>query len=377
MPKYKRSPTDHPDIVLYSNGIYYARLWIDKRDKEVSLKTKSFIDAKRLLKERIREIDPHGSKGGLTVGDVIEEFLEGKSKLLSLGKNRNGTFEEYTRLFQLHLLPFFKFKNIKDITAELWEQYCDRKEGMALRNHYKVFNNFLKWCVSKKYINGIPILSYPEYESSEGMALTNEQILAVLGEVKTQKLMVFCLMYLYMAMRSREITALSWSRVHFDKDVIFLDKEHTKTKKSRWVPMHPTVKLLLIEMKSKSKSPVVFPMRGSPSKPMCNTGIYRSFNTAKNKAGIDGKISPHDFRHTWTTEAHNDPKLTDAQREDFAGSSSLVQKSTYVHNRIERLRPLANVVKVKGIEKLVANLKSDQKSLGTLPATEKGKNEKK
>jgi integrase len=110
---------------------------------------------------------------------------------------------------------------------------------------------------------------------------------------------------------------------------------------------------LLSQMKAQSKSRFVFPMRDNPNQPTCETGIYKSFNTAKRRAGVNLDYSPHDFRHTWNTAAHMDPKATDAQRERFAGSKTLVQKNTYVHLKVENLRPLLNVVKVEGAEEIV------------------------
>lgn len=352
----RRRETNHPDIIQYPNGIYYARLTIEGCRKEVSLKTKNFADASRKYKQMLRDIELEKKEtDDLRVEDVFDAFMKAKNKLVKNGERRQRTIDQYEAVFGKHLYPFFKFKKITEITTEVWEAYCDEKEKYALVNHRKLLSNFLRWCTDKeqRYITGIPRLPVPRRKPAPGKALTNEQVMAILSNVRSQKLMAFCLMYLYMAMRSREITALAWSRVHFDKQVIFLGEDDTKTKSARWVPMHSEVLELLTELKQKSKSPYVFPKRGNPKEPMTDTGIYKSFRTAKIKSGVDYEISPHDFRHTWTTEAHNDPSLTDAQREDFAGSRTITQKETYVHNKVERLRPLAEIVKIDGVTDLL------------------------
>jgi integrase len=346
----KRERTDHPDIVAYPNKDRYARIRIRGVRREISLGTKNQREAKDRLKLLFRELDPDSFvKGEIRVDDIFKRFME------DIGRDkRDRTREEYDRLFSKHLLPFFKFIPLREINKDLWEKYSKTK-SINLKNHRKVFGRFLRWCMDEKYITGVPSLPIPKYKVKKGHALSEEQLQALLAQCRTPKLLLFCLMYLHMAMRSREITALPWSRVHLDKRVIYLDEDATKTKGARWVPMHDQVFKLLSLMKEKSKSPYVFPMRGKPSTPTCNTGIYKSFNSAKERAGIDFDISPHDFRHTWNTEAHMDPSFTDAQREEFAGSHSLVQKGIYVHLKVERLRPLTQVIKHESVNSLVEN----------------------
>jgi len=100
-------------------------------------------------------------------------------------------------------------------------------------------------------------------------------------------------------MRRGEILGLQWDWIDFDENYIYLPQTHTKTQKSRKIPMNEIVRKIFLERKLLSGgSEFVFPSEESKTGHL--EWLKRSFSTACKNAKIEN-LRFHDLRHTAAT----------------------------------------------------------------------------
>lgn len=102
-------------------------------------------------------------------------------------------------------------------------------------------------------------------------------------------------------MRRDEVLFLRWEWVNLQEGFINLPLTHTKSKKSRRIPINPIVKQILREaslVSGRTEQGLVF--RISLTEQGARTWLQRAFKGACGKAGIEG-IRFHDLRHTAAT----------------------------------------------------------------------------
>ena len=102
-------------------------------------------------------------------------------------------------------------------------------------------------------------------------------------------------------MRRDEVLFLKWEWVYLQEGFIILPLTHTKSKKSRRIPINQIVKQILREANLVSGRPekgLVFQI--SPTEHGARTWLQRTFKEACSKSGIEG-IRFHDLRHTAAT----------------------------------------------------------------------------
>lgn len=131
---------------------------------------------------------------------------------------------------------------------------------------------------------------------------------------------------LYTGMRSGEILGLTWDRVDFDRSTIRLESIHTKTRRSRTIPMHPTAREALRSCQARnSESPHVFVIES----------VKKGFAGACKRAGITD-YTPHDMRHTmasWLVQQG----VSLYEVRDILGHSSIKLTERYSHLAPENL----------------------------------------
>lgn len=96
-------------------------------------------------------------------------------------------------------------------------------------------------------------------------------------------------------LRSQEALQAKWVNVDWEHATLFLP--HTKSGKSRHVPLNEVALSILQAMKKVRHGEYVFPGK-DPSKPYCN--IKKPLQRALKEAGL-ASIRPHDLRHTFAS----------------------------------------------------------------------------
>lgn len=368
----KRFPTPDPDIFTYEDGTHYIRMG----DKERSLRTKEFAEARKRKKIALAKLENSGGASSrLKFGDIIDDYIAFRKKQLeqpsdikldrsNRAKRRRrtiskGTFKEIEDVWRLHLKSFWANRRVDCVVDDkYWTEYVDQSLVIDLANHKKVWRGVLKYCRQMNYIKYVPEIEVPPVDRRERRVLKPKEI-KLLFKHANGSCLIFISMYLFMGMRRKEIMTLTWADVHFEEQYLVLRKSEVKTRKGRPLPLNAFV-LILLKARSEEQrakkitTPFVFPNRKNAKRHGDVSGLKTAFNTIMRKCGFEsGYVTPHDLRATYEAYAHKSLDFTDTQREKFAGASIDVQKKTYVRFDAEDVRGLESVVQVEGLEEIL------------------------
>jgi integrase len=137
--------------------------------------------------------------------------------------------------------------------------------------------------------------------------------------------------------RLSEIRALKVADVDFEVDVVRLEDGYTrhggfagnKGRRTRSVPMSPNVRRVLWPLcEDKDPDALVFDHETKPGEPICGSDLYRRFVSASKRAGLP-KLSFHDLRHTFGTQAIRKFKIHEVQR--MMGHRHITTTERYLH----------------------------------------------
>lgn len=112
----------------------------------------------------------------------------------------------------------------------------------------------------------------------------------------------------FSGLRIGEALPLTWDRVNFGEEVLQVKRE--KKGIVPWVPILIEMKALLLDMKERAVSHLLFPSPFNPNVPRDVSAIRRRIEAACKKLGI-GHVTPHGLRSYFVTQARQSG-LTDA-----------------------------------------------------------------
>lgn len=347
----KREKTRDQNIFIINGAFYFRGTIGGIRVDDEKLNASNFTQAKAKKEELIRKYQSQGVEANkLQTGILLDDYLQDREREFKSGEIRTSTISETRSLIQNHIKPYFGKYAVSEV-EDTWPAYKRKKQNLDLSNHRKVLSHFLGWCKHEKYLKYKPELYFKKPERDERLNLSQDEIVKLFS-VLTSNLRVICSMALLMGMRGSEITNLTWDRIDFESNALFLGKADTKTKRARSIPLNPTVKQMLEVKLSLSESRFVFPNQRDLKRPMAK-GSYRTpLVKALKRAKITREISLHDLRATYEHYAHLNPNFSDTQLEKFLGASIDVQKSIYVKMGADQLRPLASAVNIPELQKV-------------------------
>lgn len=352
----KRTTTRDPEIFLYEDGTYFYRGTPrgSKTRIERSLGKVSWSVAKEMKAILVKRLDETGIyTKTLQMKDLVPVWIKERTEEEEL---RAPTIYEMNHFMNRYLIPFFGHHSPSDIDEDLFDTYCKRvnkPKKMDLQNHRKILTKFLYWCRKKKYVRFVPEFEIPEWTPRERVNLTPAQILILFEKCENLNLLLYIAMYLFMIMRSAEITKLEWPRVDLEKRIIYLTAKDVKTKKPRELPMNGFVHQLLALRKETATGRWVFPNHNDKSRHMDRSGFRNPFRQLLRLCNFPEHITPHDLRATGEKYANKNINFTDSQRESFAGSKIAVQKKKYVKMIADDLRGIEESVKVEGLSEIL------------------------
>ncbi len=138
--------------------------------------------------------------------------------------------------------------------------------------------------------------------------------------------------------RTGELLKLSWDRVKFDTRYILLTKDHTKTKRRRFVALcDDAIKILREHYQNRESDEYVFYNK------RCNTHIKslkKGFRYARERAGIEDFVC-HDLRHTFASWLVQSGVALYTVR-DLLGHSCITTTERYAHLQNDHLRNALN-----------------------------------
>jgi len=285
----KRGNTYYIDF--YVNGKRYRRA-VGKNKKDA-------IEALRAIEGEIaRGKFNLPSKKKIRFKEFAQLWLETHSKI----KNKPSSYQ--TNCFRLnkHLIPFFGNKYLDTISPLMIDEFISKKKleissatiNRCLSILSKIFNDAIRWGYLKENpMKNVSRLNEPEKGFNY---LTKEQVKKLLENASPSARPILMLA-VYTGMRKGEILALKWEHINFEKKIIKVEETpegSIKSKKVRYIPIHPDLLIELKKLKLKSRSEYVFPAEDG--------GMRKDFRNALNyalkRAGLP-KIRIHDLRHTF------------------------------------------------------------------------------
>jgi integrase len=239
------------------------------------------------------------------------------------------------------LTEHFKGKRLGDISQIAIEQFrMTRRSGLTqlgkprslntINREMACLRKILALAVDNGYLERNPANLVPAYSvESRRMRVTSEEddtiILSLVCEGLFARLFPIVILARYCGMRRSEILALDSDWIDFDKNIIFLPGEITKSGKSREIPMVGIVHEVLEERCSINGK--VFD--GYPSKER----ISGLFKQATVRAGIEG-VTLHTLRHTLATRME-DYGIKMKEIRDILGHSPKSMTEHYQHSTRE------------------------------------------
>ncbi len=344
--KYKHTPKiyikEHP-----TTGMFYFK----RGSIEESLRTTDWKEAELRASVKLDEIQFAGVAAfKRTVKDLYGTYLHARAQDEHLSE---GSFREIKYVLEKHLLPHFGKNKLYKVTPVAWANYCSGKKKLDLANHRKVLRGFLKWCVDKGYLAGVPdVTRIPKHRRRQRRIVKNNEILAIFEHAQGS-LRLFLALALYNGLRRKEIMTLEWSGIDLDVKFLTVKEKNNKLRRGRRLPISDNIVRLLRERQVEQKrGRWVFPHAHDPKNHADLGGLKTAWRTCLRKAKLED-ITWHDLRATYEKHAHMSLEHTDTQKEKFADSSTAVQKRIYVSMDHEDLRGLENVVSIPGLDMLL------------------------
>ena len=282
--------------------------WVGEYKDRGKIKRVSFgkkgVVTKTMAKEMLKKKEQKVKLGQYDMIDAkiptLNEFSKGYIEHQRDVK-RVRSFDR-TRVAVNHFSRFFGDKKLTEITPEDIDIYKQRRleEGVKLGTIKRelhvirhLFNQAKRW---KKFFGENPVSQsgMPEVHDQKERVLTLEEESRLL-DVIPERFKDLIRIALNTGMRLGEILGLKWEWINLDDGVIYLPQTHTKSKRTRKIPINPLVRRLLLENKLKSGGDGFVFSRGSYYSLLGK--LRRAFKEACKKADIQ-ELRFHDLRHT-------------------------------------------------------------------------------
>ena len=212
-----------------------------------------------------------------------------------------------------HFLPFFKNKNIDEITkSDIRAYQTERKlELMTLeKNRGKreseinfrsinyeiiIISHFFNFCMEKGFVENNPASETKKLNEIKRIKTLSDEDIKKLILGATNKLTMDIIAFLiYSGCRKGEALNLKWENVDIENEIIGI--KGTKTKNDRYIPMSDVLKSLLRGIERNQDSLYVFNNKGAKI-----VDFKHSFKTACRKAGLTD-LRIHDLRHVFASK---------------------------------------------------------------------------
>lgn len=236
-------------------------------------------------------------KEGLTRADSsinTEELLSAYLKTRS-GKPGQERLRWAHKQLNLHLGP----RPVDALGMADFDNYAQLRyeagvSASTVRTELQALRAALRWHMGEK----APKVGLPPKPVARDRWLTREEADQLLAACRHSHVRLFVMLALHTAARAGAILALEWSRVDLDRNQIdYRTPGEVSTRKRKVpVPINDALRPELVAAKAKSAGRYVIEFGGD------RVGSVRhGIDTAAQKAGLGGDITPHVFRHTAAT----------------------------------------------------------------------------
>ena len=261
-------------------------------------------------------------------------------------RNRSERTYEGSHYMTKKLLEYFPatmaVDKIEIKEAEEFLEMLKKNAPIGVYNYLKIlkamWNKFKQW----NYVVDNPFehVKLKKKQQVDPKCVTEDMFTKVLKHISLELLRDILIVAFYTGLRLGELIKLTWQCVNLKDELLIVgnDSFETKSRKQRLVPIHPSVKKILLKRLTKvinnGKNYVFCKSNGLPF-----TGDYisRRFKRACRKAGLEEGIHFHCLRHGAATRMiANGAPLPAVQK--VLGHSSIQTTMIYTHPDLESLR---------------------------------------
>ena len=284
--------------------------------------------------------------------------------------SKQRTFEQYSKVAQIHILPYLGDIELTDLTPFVLQKLItDLMTNGNKRTGKGLSPNFVKTILSviQNSLKTAHLVGYlPEYSANkikrpkivekqvECFSIQEQKKIEEAAlSVKKDKYrgIILCL---YTGLRIGELLALTWNDVDFEKSILSVTKtchdgnengEHIriidtpKTENSRrQIPLSKTLVKMLIDMKRKSKCEFVI---ADGEKPVFIRSYQRTFELLLKKLKLPHK-GFHSLRHTFATRALECGMDVKSLSEILGHKNATITLNRYAHSLWEHKAEMMN-----------------------------------
>ena len=284
--------------------------------------------------------------------------------------SKQRTFEQYSKVAQIHILPYLGDIELTDLTPFVLQKFItDLTTNGNKRTGKGLSPNFVKTILSviQNSLKTAHLVGYlPEYSANKikRPKIVEKQVecftiqeqkkieeAALSAKKDKYRGIVLCL---YTGLRIGELLALTWNDIDFDKSILSVSKtchdgnengEHIriidtpKTENSRrQIPLSKTLVKMLKEMKKKSSCEFVI---ADGEKPVFIRSYQRTFELLLKKLKLPHK-GFHSLRHTFATRAIECGMDVKSLSEILGHKNATITLNRYAHSLWEHKAEMMN-----------------------------------
>ena len=321
-----------------------AKAWKSRKEteKNFALSYGGDVESDKLVKHlRFREF------GDLWI-DAIEARLEPK------------TFKNYKSIFRRHILAGMENVYLRDIKAahadKIVKRLRPKHNAKGINMILGIFKQVMIMALKEEHITKNPLGDYKQLKEGprDEDYLSKEEIYDFLTTNRDDKNYGLYLLALNTGMRRGELAGLCWDKVCFVTEQIEVARTRdydglrnsTKSGLKRAVPMNDDVRSYLKNIFDQkiNRKYVLCDHDGEPFKVH---HMYRHYDKAQKRAGLQQHFRFHDLRHTFASHfMMNGGNIYDLQK--ILGHSKLEMTMRYAHLAPDHLRSAINIVSFNG-----------------------------
>lgn len=256
--------------------------------------------------------------------------------------------KETTIRHQNHLSVFFQNPYIADITRQSIRDYVHFRRVLQIDNATINRELHSARAAVNFYINDHDIdlknpfsnFKLPESDPRIRFLTHHEAIKLIDASKDNFYVCLFIRLALLTGCRTGELLKLTWDRVKFDSRYILLTKEHTKTKRRRFVALSDDA-LAILSQHYNNRESDTFVFFNSRSGTYIKS-LKKGFRNACDRAGITD-FRAHDLRHTFASWLVQSGVALYTVR-DLLGHTCITTTERYAHLQNDHLRNALTVL---------------------------------
>ena len=375
---------DHGKRFRYKGRKIYARVRDKGRLTWKSTQTAKPADARKWLRKWKRDgwalrngIEPPGlvlQRGRVTVGEILDEYVEAGLPTRKMQSKRPGTIAKEQRFMRpircyfadtpaasltlAHCDKYFAWRNSGGFVTERKERDGETRTvhtkggKRAVDMELQTLANALNLAERRGRITANPIVRRGRYTSAaevrhcREVAPTPEGLQKIIGwlrgrnETAVADLVAFLA---YSGLRIGEALPLTWQAVNLAEGLVNVQRE--KRGVNPWVAISPELETLLRDMKERAVSTLLFPSPFDVKTPREASAVRHRLQAACAKEKL-GHVTPHGLRSYFVTQARQ-CGLTDAEIAMLIGDKTgpAIIAQTYGDLRPDHLLAQARLIR--------------------------------